>query len=133
MDVETYVGVVAKGQIRLLEPTVLPEGSRVYVVVPTSESDFLDERIARRKANRWLLENVGNLVMADHPQLKQADNRIIWEFGAFLTAQGRQPVGPIGNVMVDARSGGVLNDAETIEEMIVRGESLTRNAFSPTT
>jgi hypothetical protein len=133
MDVETYIGVVSEGQIRLLEPKTLPEGSRVYIVVPSGINDVLDTRLARRKANRWLLENVGNLVMADHPQFIQAGKRVMWRFEAFLTAKGHPPVGPIGEVMVDARTGAVLNNKESVEEMIIRGESLASTAFSSTT
>lgn len=61
MAVATYIGVVREGQIRLAESITLPEGSQVYVVVPA----VMDEHIARHKANRWLIENVGNMVMAD--------------------------------------------------------------------
>lgn len=35
----------------------------------------VDERVARRRANRWLLDNVGNLVMASRPVLTHAGDR----------------------------------------------------------
>ena len=54
MENATYAGVIQDGQIRLDADVRLPEGSRVTVIGPTA----LDERSARRKANRWLVENV---------------------------------------------------------------------------
>ena len=53
----TYIGIVCEGRVEFETPVALPEGSQV-VVLPVK----LDERIARRKANSWLAENVGNVV-----------------------------------------------------------------------
>ena len=118
MAVATYIGVVREGQIRLAESITLPEGSQVYVVVPA----VMDEHVARHKANRWLIENVGNMVMADRAALAQSAGRSIWRFGAFVTALSHEPFGPIGNIKVDAVSGEVLANAHTAKEMIRRGE-----------
>ncbi|MCB9430655.1 MAG: hypothetical protein H6668_01610 [Ardenticatenaceae bacterium] len=130
MIVETYVGIVQDGQICLPEMELLPEGSRVYVVVPKEPGDLIDATLARRKANRWLLEYVGNLTMADDVQLVQYHQRAVWQFGIFLTRRGHQPIGPIGNVAVDAETGLVLVSQEKIEEIISRGEAVARAAFS---
>ncbi|MCP4420773.1 MAG: hypothetical protein GY805_29540 [Chloroflexi bacterium] len=56
----TYSGIVRQGKIELKDALAVPEGQQVYVVVPQ-----IDEQAARRKANRWLLDNVGNMLMAD--------------------------------------------------------------------
>lgn len=69
MSVTTYVGVVHKGKIVLKDAATLPDGSQVYVVVP----DLIDEKTARRQANRWLIELVGNMVMADDGQLNSKE------------------------------------------------------------
>ena len=120
MGVTTLIGVVRNGQIALIDSAPLIEGSQVYVVIP----DTLDGQTARRKANRWLVENVGNMVMADHPTSAQENGRSIWRLGAFVTSLSREPRGPIGYVDVDAVTGQVLNTHVSIEEMIQRGEHL---------
>ena len=51
----TYEGVVQQGHIRLPPDAALPDGARVYVTVVPG----VDERVARRQANRWLGEHVG--------------------------------------------------------------------------
>jgi hypothetical protein len=120
----TYMGVICKGQVQLADPIYLPEGSQVYVVVPTT----ITEQVARRKANRWLLEHVGNLVMADKPVLAQSEDRIVWRFHAFVTASSHEPWGPIGEVDVSAATGEVLTSADEAEEMIQRGEHFASTA-----
>lgn len=115
----TYEGVVQQGRIRLPTGLALPEGARVYVtVVPT-----LDERAARRKANGWLGENVGNLVMAGDGQLTLAHDtgRQAWRFGAFTSSVQTEPFGPIGHVEVDAETGAVLTNPAEAKQMIERG------------
>ena len=113
----THEGVVQHGRIRLPTGLALPEGARVYItIVPT-----LDERTARRKANGWLGENVGNLVMAGEGQLARAGDRRVWRFGAFTSSVLTEPFGPIGYVDVDAETGNVLTGQAETEEMIQRG------------
>jgi len=122
MTIATYLGIVREGQIHLVEPASLLEGSQVYVVVP----HLVDVGAARRKANRWLIENVGNMVMADQASLVRAGERALWRFDAFVTAHSHAPWGPIGQVDVDAATGEVLADARRAEEMIRRGERVER-------
>jgi hypothetical protein len=115
----TYEGVVQQGRIRLPASVVMPEGARVYVtIVPT-----LDERAARRKANGWLGEQVGNLVMAGDGQLARARaaDRQVWRFGAFTSSVQTEPFGPIGYVEVDAETGAVVTTEAEARQMIERG------------
>jgi len=125
VDVQTgglaaYTGVVREGRIQLAETVTLPEGSMVYVLIPV----VVDVNTARRKANRWLLENVGVMLRADRPSFVRSATRPLWRFGAYVTAASRDPVGPVGYVEVDAVNGAVLADAHTAEEIAIRGERL---------
>ena len=128
MAVATYIGVVQKGLIHLDERVALPEGTKVHVVVP----GLVDEHAARRKANRWPAEWVGDIVMADRAEQVQSSNgRLIWRFGAFITSPSHAPLGPIGYVDVDAVNGVVLTDRSAAQEMITRGEHLISTLSSP--
>ena len=117
----TYIGTVRDGKIELDEPLTLPEGSQVRVTPLV----ILDERAARRRADRWLEDNVGNVVAAKNSSLMQFDNRDIWRFEAFITGPHIEPMGPIGQVEVDALTGHILTTSEMAEEMIARGATLT--------
>jgi hypothetical protein len=117
----TYIGTVREGKIELDEPLTLPEGSQVQVT-PLMR---LDEQAARRRADRWLEDNVGNIVTARSSRLIQFDNIEIWQFEAFITGPHIEPIGPIGHVEVEALTGQILTTSERTEEMIVRGATLT--------
>lgn len=120
----TYVGVVREGKIELKDAVSLPDGRPVYVVVP----DLVGEDVARRKANRWLIDHVGNMVMADQGVLQPVDDQMVWRFGAFITAPSHPPRGPIGYVDVNAADGQILSDSKTAESLIANGQSFTGNA-----
>jgi hypothetical protein len=84
----------------------------------------VDEHTARHKANRWLVQRVGNMVMADRPLLVQSEGRPAWRFEALVTSLSQAPRGPVGHLDVDATTGDVLADDRTAEEMKRRGASL---------
>ena len=123
----TYEGVVHQGHIRLPPGAALPDGARVYVTVVPG----MDERVARRQANRWLGEHVGDKVMADEGVLVRAGSRQVWRFGAFVTCASRDPFGPIGYVEIDAEDGAILTDDAAVGEMVQRGEQLERAPLFP--
>jgi len=123
----TYEGVVQQGHICLNTETSLPEGARVLVVVlPYTGSDY-----ARRKANRWLAEYVGDMVMADQPLLTQSEDRPIWRFGAYVTSLHHEPFGPVGYVDVDAETGTVLASEDVAQEIATYGERFERSPLPP--
>ena len=58
-------------------------------VVPTG----ITYAAAKRKANSWLLNEVGNLLLADDGELAQSGGRWVWRFGIYLTAPSYEPRG----------------------------------------
>lgn len=117
MTILTYTGKLHNGKVELTTQVNLPEGSEVYVVVTPG----IEQRVAKRKANGWLVDRVGNMVMADDGVLVQRDNTWIWRFHAYLTSLTHESLGPIGYVDVDANTGSVLSDQQTIKAMNERG------------
>jgi len=126
----SYQGVVKQGHVQLTSETNLPEGSHVYVLLAEAvPASLLDAHLAQRKANGWLISNVGN-VMAQQPQLAQIADRLVWQFAAYLTHQGKSPIGPVGSVFVDAYQGDVLNSPDDAEEMIINATTLITSLSS---
>ena len=128
-SIQTYQGIVQEGRIQLSSTTQLPEGSHVYVIV-AGQSPVLEERIARRKATRWLVEYVGHLLTALEGRLVEIDGRIAWRFDVYMTARGHQPRGPIGTINIDSQSGEVLANEQHINEIIANGEAFSRSLLS---
>lgn len=119
--VTTYIGVVRKGKVEFDPPLALPEGSPVQVTL----SPVLSERAALGKANVWLANQVGDAVGAMKGALIQVQDRAIWRFEAFITGvHFDPPIGPIGQVEVDAETGQVVTPSQTAEVMIEHGRQL---------
>ena len=113
MTVVTYPAIIRNGKAEPIAPLELPEGRNVYIVLQPT----LDQRTARKKATGWLVDHVGNLLMADDGVLVQQDERWVWRFNAYMMSLTHEPRGPIGQVEVDADTGHILNDPNTITLM----------------
>ncbi len=116
----TYIGTVRNGKVEFERPLTLPEGSQVRVTL----SPVLSERQAAGKANVWLANQVGDAVGVITGTLIQVEERTVWRFEAFITGVHFEPIGPIGQIEVDADTGDVLSAPETAEAMIERGRYL---------
>lgn len=130
-SIQTFQGVVRNGRIQIPSLPDLPDGSQVYVLITTGATPLplLDPHLARRKANGWLISNVGH-VMAQHPQLVQVADRLAWQFSAYLTRRAESPAGPVGYVLVDAYQGDVLSTLPDAEDMITNAAAYTASLLS---
>ncbi|MDZ7261991.1 MAG: hypothetical protein ONB05_07795 [candidate division KSB1 bacterium] len=83
--------------------------------------------VAKQKANYYLVMHVGNLVMAENPDLEFQESGARWRVPAILTSPDIGHVGKIGEVIVDAQTGNIIEDETTpIEEMQINAENLVK-------
>ncbi len=68
------------------------------------QAEVLSAEAARRRANVWLLENVGNLLRAESPELV-LDEQLIWRVDIVLTSPAQGEVGLVGRLELDATTG----------------------------
>lgn len=116
----TYIGTVRNGKVEFERPLTLPEGSQVRVTL----SPVLSERQAAGKANIWLANQVGDAVGVMTGTLVQVEERTVWRFEVFITGVHFEPIGPIGQIEVEADTDKVLSSPATAEAMIERGRQL---------
>jgi hypothetical protein len=88
-------------------------------VLVNIQAEVLDSEVARRKANVWLLENVGNLLGAEAPELILGD-QLLWRYNVILGVPnlgqpGTGDVHRVGQILLDAVTGEIQN-AETLVE-----------------
>lgn len=88
-------------------------------------SPVLSKRQAAAKANIWLANQVGDAVGIMKGTLVQAEERTVWRFETFITGVHFDPIGPIGQIEVDADTGQVLSSSTTAKAMMTRGRQLT--------
>ena len=85
-------------------------------------------RVAKRRANSWLVSYVGNLLMADEGMLVQVGQEWVWRLSVSMTSLIHEPWGPIGSVDIDATSGVIVNAEETRALLYERGRTYQRPA-----
>jgi len=119
MTVTTYHGVVRRGKVEATDNIELPDGAEVYIVASASVA----ATTAKRNANRWLVSEVGNLLMADNGALIRSATGWVWQFEVFSTAVGRKPRGPMGVVKIDAASGEILDSEQTRTRLYERARA----------
>jgi hypothetical protein len=98
---------------------------RINVVVHIS-ADVLAPDVARKRANGWLLDNVGNLVHAEMPELV-AGEKMVWRLQVVLTSPRRGQIGPVGSIDLDAASGTVLADDAVIQRIHTNAAQLAQS------
>jgi hypothetical protein len=102
---------------------------RMQIVV-NIQAEVLDSELARRKANVWLLENAGNLLGAENPELLLGD-RLLWRYDVILGQPNLDQPGTgnlyrIGQIILDAVTGEVQNTEALIKELQVHAAAITR-------
>ncbi len=122
---QTYEAVVQRGNIQL--PADVPDGTRVFVTIVPA---LLEERQARRKAARWLAENVGDMLMPGSATLVRGEDRYVWRFPVLIGSLFEDPRGPLGAIDVDAQTGSVLA-APTLSDELIRNAENLGSASSP--
>lgn len=94
------------------------------------QAEVLNPEIARRKANVWLLENVGNVLHAENPELVLGDH-LYWRFEVFLSLVNLSQPGTgerrrLGQMMIDAVNGQVQSPAQLTEYLQTNAEVVNR-------
>lgn len=122
MSITTYPAVIRNGKVEAETTIELPEGSKVYVVVPSK----MTAPIAKRKANGWLISEVGNLLLANDGMLVEANDSWVWRFAVYITAPTHEPWGPIGTVDISADSGAIVAPEQTKMQLYAHGRTYQR-------
>lgn len=94
--------------------------ARMQVMVHV-ETEVMDPEIARRKANVWLLETVGNLLGAQNAELILSEP-LCWRYDVILGMPDLDHPGTgdlfrVGMIEVDATTGEILNQEQLAQEL----------------
>ncbi len=90
------------------------------------QAEVVSPEVVRRQANVWLLENVGNLLRAEAPELV-AGKRLTWRVDVVLTSPTRGTIGRVGRLEIDASTGDVLTSTTLTQEIIAHAQALANN------
>ncbi len=83
--------------------------------------------VAMQKATYYLVMHVGNLVMAADPNLEFHESGARWRVLAMLTNPEIGHIRKIGEVIVDADTGSIIeNETTSVEEMQANAEHIAK-------
>ena len=102
---------------------------RMQVVVNV-QAEVLDPELARRKANVWLIENAGNLLGAENPELILG-SRLLWRCDVVLGVPSLDQPGKgdsyrVGQILMDAATGEIQGADTLAEELQNHAETAAR-------
>jgi hypothetical protein len=78
---------------------------------------IINESAAQKKVTKWLVSEVGNLLMAGIPELVIGP-QTVWRVPVLLTSSAVGIVGKIGFINVEADTGDLLIPPESIEQLL---------------
>jgi hypothetical protein len=106
----------------IIPVTPLSETSRLQINIHV-QAEVLSAEAARQQANVWLLENIGNLLRAEAPELVLGD-QLVWRMDVTLTSPTRGRIGQVGRLEVEATTGKVLATETLAQEIAPRAQAL---------
>ena len=118
----------------LLEQFTIPQQGLVELKLDRSFQIDVTIEHAQRKVNRWLLLEVGNMLISSKPTLVIGDS-VVWRVPILLTATHVGTVGTVGEIDVDVQSGAILLNADKVTELQQRAVELGQHLppYSPRT
>ena len=112
--------------VELLE-TTLPSQAQVKIAFSLTAQVNVTDYTAQRRVSKLLLDEVGNLLYGERPGLV-AGRRLLWRVPVWLGLPTIGPVGRVGSLDVDAQTGEIMFDQQTIDDIKERGNALAERA-----
>ncbi len=114
-----------------LEEIALPAPSEVKIELSLTTQLNVTDFTAQRKVSKLLLDDVGNLLYGEQPSLV-VGRRLLWRVPVWLALPTTGPLGQVGTLDVDARTGEVLFTQQILDEIAERGDALATSTTSTT-
>ena len=114
-----------------IENLTLPEQAEVKIELSVTSKIAVTATTAQRKVSKLLLDQVGNLLYGEQPNLV-AGKRLLWRVPVYLGLPTVGCVGQVGAIDVDAQTGEMLFTQLILNEIAERGDVLAERA-TPTT
>lgn len=105
-----------------------PAGSRVIFQVAVSADFNVSAEVARQRANRFLIMNLGDQLYAGTPELVIGE-QLSWRVPVHLALSRGGYLGKIGDLRIDAQTGDLEVEApQTLTQLADRAEELYERA-----
>jgi hypothetical protein len=118
-------------QTSLPGATISPK-SKVVVRMEISTEVNISASVARQRANRYLITQIGDQLGATEPELVMGD-QLYWRLPVQYAPSRLENLGVVGHILVDAQTGAIeIADGRTIADLQASAELLYERATPST-
>jgi len=110
-----------------VQSPAFPVGASVDITIRVQARLNISSLVAQQRVNVLLIESLGDRLGAGEPELVVGE-RLHWRVPVRLHWLGHEPMGPVGQVEVDAETGEVLVSPRALEELRRNAERFAASA-----
>jgi hypothetical protein len=104
-----------------------PEGATVAIRIDVTAPVNITPFVARQKVTGFVIREISSQLRGHSPDLNVGE-RLCWSVPVVLTSPARGLVGRVGEILVDATTGELLTDGETVERIAEHAERLAQRS-----
>jgi hypothetical protein len=104
-----------------------PQGATVAIRIDVTAPINITPFVARQQVTRFVVQEISSQLRGDTPDLNVGE-RLCWSVPVVLTSPARGAVGRVGEIMVDAVTGELLADADTVQRIAEYAERLAQRS-----
>jgi hypothetical protein len=93
-----------------------PQGANVAIRIELTAQANITPFVARQKVTGFVIGEISDRMRGEEPELIVGD-RLCWSVPVVLTSPTRGVVGKVGEIRVDATTGELLVDKDTVQRM----------------
>ncbi len=109
----------------------LPTESTLDINIRVTQPLNITSFSARQRVTQYVMHKLSTQLGGDAPELTVGE-RVYWSVPVVFTLPGRGVLGRVGTLRVDAGTGELLTDPQTLEEMMHHAERLAQRTTLPT-
>jgi hypothetical protein len=110
-----------------LQGLSLPQGATVAIHIDVTAPINISAFVARQKVTQFVIQEISSQLRGDPPDLHVGEH-LCWSVPVVLTSPARGPVGRVGEILVDAGTGELLADADTVQRIAEYAERLAERS-----
>ena len=110
---------------------VLPTESTLDISIKVTQPLNITAYSAKQMVTQYLMRELSTQLGGDSPELT-VDERVFWSVPVVFTLPGKGVLGRVGTLRVDAGTGELLTDPQTLQEIMSHAEQLAQRAALPT-
>jgi hypothetical protein len=93
-----------------------PQGATVAIRIELTAQANITPFVARQKVTGFVILEISDRMRGDQPELVVGDT-LCWSVPVVLTSPSRGVVGKVGEILVDATTGELLVEKDTVQRM----------------